>query len=74
MDPRLVAIEEKLAHLERHIGELDGVVRDMNDRFDGFQRQMRKMRADLETQRAGGGSDGDGEAGHDLEEDKPPHW
>lgn len=74
MAPRLIAIEEKIAHLERHLGELDGVVRDMNDRFDGFKREIKKMQADLEAQQAGsnGGDAADGD--QQMEDDKPPHW
>ena len=73
-DTRLVNIEEKIAHLERYLGELDGVVRAMNDRMDGYRAQLDKMRADL-TAHVADGDDGP-EPGSDqqLEDDKPPHW
>jgi len=71
MDTRLVNIEEKIAHLEHYLGELDGVVREMHDRMDGFKHQLDKMRADL-TAQSGGEERGDGD--QQLEDDKPPHW
>ena len=73
--PRLIALEEKLLYLEKHIGDLDEVVRDLADRLDhqaGSVRQVRKM---LEQHLAGGGDDKSGPASEpDPEADRPPHW
>lgn len=81
-DARLVNIEEKIAHLEHHLGELDGVVRETGDRVAGFKRQLEQMRTLLEEQAAAsaGGPDSDASddtppgADQDLEDDRPPHW
>ncbi|MBB6428872.1 SlyX family protein [Algisphaera agarilytica] len=74
MDQRLVNIEEKIAHLERHLGELDGVVREMYDRMDGFKAQLEKIRSDLETHQPGSGDAPAPDSDQQLEDDKPPHW
>ena len=74
MDQRLVNIEEKIAHLERHLGELDGVVREMYDRMDGFKAQLEKIRADLEAHQPGSGDAPAPARDQQLEDDKPPHW
>lgn len=74
MEERLVNIEEKIAHLEHYLGELDGVVRAMHDRMDGFKTQLDKIRADLNHQQSGGGDESSADSDQQLEDDKPPHW
>lgn len=75
-DTRLVNIEEKIAHLEHYLGELDGVVREMNDRMDGYQQELARMRQLVESQTTNGegGSDDDGSTDQQLEDERPPHW
>ncbi|MEM9420287.1 MAG: SlyX family protein [Planctomycetota bacterium] len=74
MESRLVNIEEKIAHLERHLGELDGVVREMYDRMDGFKAQLEKIRSDLQSHQASAGDGLAPDSDQQLEDDKPPHW
>lgn len=72
-DPqRLIAVEEKLAHLEKYLGELDEVVRDLATRLDVQAKGVKQVRTILE-QHLAGGEDGDGSAS-DPEADRPPHW
>lgn len=76
-DTRLVNIEEKIAHLEHFLGELDGVVREMSGRMDGYKTQLAKMREMVESQAASGGDgpDDDGGSGdQQFEDHRPPHW
>ncbi len=78
MQERLINIEEKIAHLENYLGALDGVIRDMNDRMDGFRRQLDALREMVATPAADAESaaDRDDDAASDdaLLEDQPPHW
>lgn len=69
MEARLVNLEEKIAHLERYLGDLDEVVRDLHDRMDAYQREIAKMQATLEQQLGG-----DDKSGGSLEDERPPHW
>lgn len=69
MEARLVNLEEKIAHLERYLGDLDEVVRDLHDRMDAYQREIAKMQATLEHHVGG-----DDESGGSLEDERPPHW
>ena len=71
MDPRSVQLEEKVAHLERYVADLDGVVREMNERMDHFTREVKGLRAIVETVRDG---DGEGGADADPQDERPPHW
>ena len=72
MDSRLVNVEEKIAHLERYVAELDGVVREMNDRMAHYQKQLGEIRRIVEAQGGKGGDDGISD--QDLEDERPPHW
>ena len=86
MSSPLIRVEEKIAHLERYVGELDQVVREMNDRLDGFTRQLAELRRSVEAGQDKGESsapDGDGggpgpwgaeQTDRELEDDRPPHW
>lgn len=71
-DRRLTALEEKLAYLEKHVGELDEVVRDLATRLEQQIRGIRQMRSTLEQHLAGG--DAKADTAPDPEGDRPPHW
>lgn len=70
---RLIALEEKLAYLEKHLGDLDGVVRDLAERIDQQSKGVQQVRSILE-QHLAGGEDGNTGPGPDAERDRPPHW
>lgn len=74
MDPdaRLIALEEKLAYLEMHVGDLDEVVRDLAGRLDLQAKGVKQMRTMIEQHLAGG--EGDKDDAPDAERDRPPHW
>ena len=69
-DHRLTRVEEKIAHLERFVGELDVVVREAFDRIDALRGELDKLRAAVE---ADGQAQADA-ADVDPEADRPPHW
>lgn len=71
-DARLVSLEEKLAYLEKHLGELDEVVRELAGRLDTQAKGVQQMRTTLEQHLAGGGNGKDDAP--DAERDRPPHW
>ncbi|WP_375689206.1 SlyX family protein [Pseudooceanicola sp. LIPI14-2-Ac024] len=61
-------IEEKLAHLERVVDDLSGVVARQQDEIDRLTRRVEMlMQREAEREDAGGG-------GVHLGDEKPPHW
>lgn len=62
---RLTQIEEKLAFLEKHIGDLDEVVRDLSRRLDVHGQGVSAVRKLIEDHLSDPGDPGD---------EKPPHW
>ena len=74
MDPRLVQLEEKVAHLERYVADLDGVVREMNDRMDHFAREAKALQTIVDAARDGGGGTSGDAADEDPQDERPPHW
>ena len=67
-DARLTLIEEKLAHLEKYVGDLDEVVRDLAARIDAQKDGVSAVRKMLEDHL----SEPDGPA--NPADEKPPHW
>jgi uncharacterized coiled-coil protein SlyX len=76
MQTRMIQIEEKIAHLEHHLGELDGVVHGMHHRMDGLLRQINQLRETVEAaaRENADDPDADGPDDQDLLDDLPPHW
>ena len=71
-DGRLTRMEEKLAHLERFVGELDGVVREAFDRIAAVRGELDKLRASVEAdEETTAETDADAD---DPEAHRPPHW
>jgi len=64
-DARLTTIEEKLAHLEKYLSDLDEVVRDMSARMDTHKAGVTAVRKLLEDHLSEQAAPGD---------EKPPHW
>ena len=62
---RLTVIEEKLAHLEKYVGDLDEVLRDLSKRLDVHGQGVTAVRKMLEDHLSDAGDPGD---------EKPPHW
>ncbi|MEM9881503.1 MAG: hypothetical protein AAF800_01125 [Planctomycetota bacterium] len=54
---RLVTVEEKIAHLERHLGELDGVVNDLFKTTENQRKQIGALRRLVEALTGGDGDD-----------------
>ena len=67
-DARLTVIEEKLAHLEKYVGDLDEVVRDLAVRIDAQKDGVTAVRKMLEDHL----SEPDGPTS--PADEKPPHW
>ncbi len=68
MDDRLTNLEEQFAFLERHVAQLDEVVREVYDRVDGLTREISQMREEIQER---GNTE---EEARTLEDEKPPHW
>ncbi|MEM6259163.1 MAG: SlyX family protein [Planctomycetota bacterium] len=67
-DDRLTVIEEKLAHLEKYVGDLDEVVRDLATRLAAQKDGVTAVRKLLEDHL------NEPEGPSDLADEKPPHW
>lgn len=67
-DTRLTVIEEKLAHLEKYVGDLDEVVRDLAARLAKQKDGVSAVRKMLEDHLS------EPEGTSDLADEKPPHW
>ena len=69
-DPRMIILEEKIAYLEQHIGELDGVIRGLADQLAKQGKGVEAVRGMIEKHLAG-----DNDAASDpAVDDRPPHW
>lgn len=64
-DDRLTRIEEKLAFLEKYVGDLDEAVRDLAARLDVHGEGVTAVRKMLEDHLSDQADPGD---------EKPPHW
>ena len=62
---RLTVIEEKLAYLEKYVGDLDEVLRDLSKRMEVHGKGVTAVRKLLEDHLTDSGDPGD---------EKPPHW
>lgn len=69
-DQRTIALEEKIAYLEQHVGELDGVIRELADQLAKQGRGVDAVRGMLEKHLAGE----DDASGDPAVDDRPPHW
>lgn len=68
-DARMTVIEEKLAHLEKYVGDLDEVLRDLSKRLDVHGKGVTAVRKMLEDHLSDAG-----QPGGDPGDEKPPHW
>ena len=64
-DNRMTVIEEKLAHLEKYVGDLDEVVRDLAKQLHTQGQGVNAVRKMLQDHLSDAGDPGD---------EKPPHW
>ena len=67
MSDQIHALEEKLAFLERHVEQLDVVVRSQHERLDAFQTELDRLRKELRR-----ASEPHEESS--PEDEVPPHW
>ena len=67
------ALEVKLAFLEHHLAELDGVVRRLHDQVDQLTLDLRQIREERRPDRENEGSITVGEDGS-LPHEPPPHY
>lgn len=65
---RLTVIEEKLAYLEKYVGDLDEVVQDLAARLAAQKDGVSAVRKMLEDHLS------EPEGPTDLADEKPPHW
>jgi uncharacterized coiled-coil protein SlyX len=63
MDNRIEDLEVKVAFLEHHVSELDGVIRQLMDRLETAERQIRELKEERATASVLGSPD----------EEVPPH-
>ena len=73
---RLTVIEEKLAHLEKYVSDLDEVVRELATGLAKQKDGVTAVRKMLEDHLSAPGNDPGGGAtsDQDLADEKPPHW
>ncbi len=62
----ILRLEEKIAFLERHVEQLDGVIRELFERNEEIDGELKRLRDDTERQF--------GSHDHSAEDDVPPHW
>ncbi|HVT74019.1 MAG TPA: SlyX family protein [Lacunisphaera sp.] len=65
---RLTLLEERYAHLQRHVAQQDQAMLELGDELARLRRELQALRAQV----AGGAPDGDGAAG--AAEERPPHY
>jgi SlyX protein len=65
-DERLLRLEEKIAHLERHVTEQDKAMLEMAGELAALQREVRRLREPRPEPSAGGGNE--------LPDERPPHY
>jgi len=63
MQRRIEDLEVKLAFVEKHLAELDAIVRQSLDAMDDLQRQLKQVRAEIDVASESG----------DLAAERPPH-
>ncbi|MCP3904519.1 MAG: hypothetical protein GY715_12900 [Planctomycetes bacterium] len=61
-------IEEKLAFVERHVEELDALVRELFERLERGREESTRWRAETDRRLQALSED------HTPEDDVPPHW
>ena len=70
MNESIKHLEEKIAHLERHVTEQDKAMLEFADELAAIRGELKVWRARAEARSAGDGGDGGG-----LERDeRPPHY
>lgn len=62
----MVALEERILFLERHVEELDGVVRELYDRVQATRDEIARFREETRQQLD--------DIVRSPEDDVPPHW
>ncbi len=67
MDHRIVQIEEKIAHLEKHVTDLDQVVRDYHEQLVQSRDEVKRLEQRLDKSLTD-------EQSPDTEDEPPPHW
>lgn len=64
MDEQMMNLEVKLAFQEHQIGELNDVIRDLADRLEEVQRDLRALKETVSAQEKLG----------DQKNERPPHY
>jgi uncharacterized coiled-coil protein SlyX len=64
---RLTLLEERYAHLQRHVTQQDQAMLELGDELARLRREVLGLRAQV-----AGGESGEGAAGSD--EERPPHY
>ena len=68
MDPELQRLEEKIAYLERHVGEQDKAMLEMAELLERLRRELAGLRERLPAS-----APGEPESGAPAQE-RPPHY
>lgn len=64
-DSRLEDIEVKISYVEKHVADLDALVRELGDTLVGMQEELKALRGQLVPP---------GGEKRPVEEDVPPHY
>lgn len=65
---RITDLEVRMAFLEKTLGDLDGVVREVADQLDSTKMALRELREQVNR-----GDDGQARP-HSLVDERPPHY
>ena len=70
MNESIKHLEEKIAHLERHVTEQDKAMLEFADELAAIRRELKVWRARAEARGAGDG----GDSGGPERDERPPHY
>ena len=66
---RLTRLEERYAHLQKHVGQQDKAMLELGDALRRVTRELKSLREQRNAR-----SEAAGDVGDDLPDERPPHY